>query len=71
MELGGFSKPTGAKAAGTDFHPNRLSLFRGLHFVKIGVLDFLSLVIGVANIVSKGRPFSADITHFRHSSPSI
>ncbi len=71
MELGGFGDPARTKAAGTDFHPNRLSLFRGLHFVKIGVLDFLSLVIGVAYIVSKGWPFSADITHSCHGNPSI
>jgi hypothetical protein len=71
MGLGGFGEPARTEAAGTDFHPNRLPLFRGPHFVKVGILDFLSLVMSVAYIVPKGWPFSADITHFCHGSSSI
>jgi hypothetical protein len=71
MELGGFNDSARAKAAGADFHPDRLSLFFRLHLVKIGVLDLLSLIIGVAHMVSKGWALSANITYFRHGNPSV
>jgi hypothetical protein len=69
--LGGFDDSARTEAAGTDFHPNLLSLFRGPDFVKIGVLDFLSFVMSVTYIMPKGWPFSADITHFCHGNSSI
>jgi hypothetical protein len=71
MGSGGFDDSARTKATGTDFHPNRLSRFRGPDFVKVGVLDFLSLVMSVAYIMPKGWSFSADITHFCHGSSSI
>ena len=69
--LGGFNDSARAEAAGADFQPDRPSLFFRLHLVKIGVLDFLSLIIGVAYMVPKGWAFSADITYFRHENPSV
>jgi hypothetical protein len=64
--LGGLGNQPRAKASRTDFHANRSALFEGLHLMEVGVPNFLSLVIGMTNIMAKDRPFPTDVANFRH-----
>ena len=45
---------------------NGPSLFEGLYLMKVGVPDSSGLVIGMAYIMSKDRPFSTDVADFCH-----
>jgi hypothetical protein len=64
--LGGLGDQPRAEASGTDLHSNGPSLLEGLHLVEVGVPDLPGLVIGVAYIVAKDRPFPTDVTNFCH-----
>ncbi len=67
FKLDGFGDQSWAKASGTDLHMDGPSLFQGLYLVKIGVPDFSGLVMRMADIMSKDRPFSTDIAYFCHN----
>jgi hypothetical protein len=66
MGLGSFGDQSGTKASGTDLHANRPSLFDRLDLMKVRIPDPSGLVVGMANIVAKNRPFPADFTNFCH-----
>jgi len=65
--LGCFGDQARAKASGADLHSDCPSLFRRLHLMEVGIPNLSGLIIRMADVVAKDRPFSADITNFCHS----
>jgi hypothetical protein len=66
IKLGGFGDQPRPKASGTNLHSKGSSFLEGFYLVKVGVPNFSGLVIGMAYIMSKDRPFSTDVTYFCH-----
>jgi len=58
-----FVNEAGFDAAGTHFHPHRLTVFYGSYFLEVRVPSLLGLVMGMTDIVSDERFFAAEFTN--------
>jgi hypothetical protein len=58
-----FYNKAGFDTAGTHLHPHRLTVLDGSNFLEVGIPSLLGLIMGVTDIVSHERLFTAELTN--------